>query len=124
MHALLIEDDAVNTMLVTRRLEVAGITYACAEEGGAGISLAREGAFDVVLLDLRLPDMDGFEVLAALRAVRPGLPVVIMTAHGSPEVAARAAADGAVSCLIKPVSRKAMIAAMEAAVLASPPEAR
>lgn len=120
VRVLMIEDDAAARELLQIRLEAAGYGTAAAENGREGITMAAEGAYDLVLLDLQLPDVSGFEVLAVLRRLRPELPVILMTAHGSPEVAGRAVLEGATTVLAKPFGRHEVLRAIDQAVPPGP----
>jgi FixJ family two-component response regulator len=72
-----------------------------------------------VLLDLRMPEMDGFEVHARLRLINPDLPVIVVTAQGDVQTAVRAMKAGAVDFIEKPYSDDALIAAIESALKTS-----
>lgn len=78
-------------------LEVAGWTASARE----AVALARELQADVALLDLSLPDGDGFEVLAQAAREAPQLRVILYTGYAGPEVAAKAATCGAAGCVVK-----------------------
>lgn len=111
-RVLVIEDDPGNMELVLDRLSGFGMRAVPAMTAAEGLARVSEQVFDVVLLDLRLPDADGLEVLSQLRADYPQSPVVIMTAHGSPDLEAEAIASGAAHYLLKPFSRKALLEAI------------
>lgn len=81
-HVLLIEDDARMREVVERGLGARGFTVTSAHDGTSGIDLVRKLDVDLVLLDLILPDMKGVEVLEAMRAAKPRLPVIVLTALG------------------------------------------
>lgn len=72
--------------------------------------------FDCVLLDLFMPGLSGFDLLAALRARSDAPPVIVISAHDEPELTGRARALGAVDCLRKPVAAPALLGAIERAV--------
>ena len=120
-RVLVIDDDPANLELVERRLEAADYEVALADCGRDGLALARRERFAAVLLDLRLPDLDGLDVLEALRALEPRLPVIIMTAHGAPALEEEARARGATNYMIKPLGRVAMLDALQAALDEAPP---
>jgi CheY-like chemotaxis protein len=115
-RVLVIDDDPINLELVERRLEVAGFSPELVETGLAGLERALSAPFAAVLLDLRLPDLNGLEVLARLRQERPALPVIVMTAHGSEAIAEIALATGAARYLIKPVARQDLLNAVREAI--------
>jgi two-component system copper resistance phosphate regulon response regulator CusR len=79
-HVLLIEDDARIREIVERGLGARGFVVSSAPDGEAGLDLARKLDVDLVLLDLLLPGRDGLEVLEDLRAAKPRLPVIAVTA--------------------------------------------
>jgi DNA-binding response OmpR family regulator len=81
MRVLLIEDDEAIRELVAAGLRAQGFSVTAAASGAAGIESLRTQRVDLVLLDLVLPDVEGFSLLAAIRAGRPRLPVIALTAH-------------------------------------------
>jgi signal transduction histidine kinase/CheY-like chemotaxis protein len=113
---LVVDDDPTNLELVERRLEVEGFATALVETGQDGLNRAMAEPFAAMLLDLRLPDMNGLDVLAAVHRARPELPVLIMTAHGSEAIAVKALTEGAAAYLIKPISRKDLVEALRGAI--------
>jgi DNA-binding response OmpR family regulator len=105
-HAhILIVDDEPNVRLVFRTaLESGGYTTDLAEDGEAALLWLENTPFDLVLLDLRMPGMDGMDVLESLRETGNDVPVVIVTAHGSVPNAVQAMKLGAIDFLSKPLS--------------------
>jgi two-component system response regulator GlrR len=101
---LVIDDDVELAALLEIRLDAHGYATATASSAGAGLAFvaADPHRADVVLLDLRLPDGDGLDVLAQLRAQVPEVPVLILTAHGTIELAVEAMRRGAYGVLTKP----------------------
>lgn len=101
---LLIDDQAVNVRLLSLFLTSSGYTVISAPSGEAGLLLARSARPDVVLLDLRMPKMDGFEVLAVMQAEEAlrQLPVILLTADNSRECLERAFDGGAADFVAKP----------------------
>lgn len=79
-----------------------GLQVLTAENGREAVSLLESERIDLVLTDLRMPEMDGFELLAYLRRSFPSLPVILMTALGSAETAARLGLEGSFECFTKP----------------------
>ena len=103
---LYIEDNAANTLIVQELLKPwPGVGLLVAADGRSGIARAREAVPDVVLLDMRLPDMHGLEVLAALRTDprTAAIPVVSLSASAMPEEVDAARAAGATAYWTKPV---------------------
>jgi two-component system nitrogen regulation response regulator GlnG len=104
MAKLLVVDDEVNVLYSVEKtcrsdaLEVAG-----AQTGQQALEMIQADRPDVVVLDLRLADLSGMEVFDRIRAIDPRLPVILMTAYGSTEVAIEAMKRGAFEYLLKPV---------------------
>ena len=100
---VVIEDEAVLGRQIARALERAGHDVRHEANGEAGLEAVREASPDLVLLDLRLPDRDGLELLAELTADGDGPSVVLMTAYGSVRDAVEAMRRGAADYLQKPL---------------------
>jgi CheY-like chemotaxis protein len=101
-RVLVIDDEQSIRMLVRMHLEDEGYEVAEAESGEQGLALVDTTAPDLVLLDIRLPDMDGFDVLRRL-VERPSPPrVVMMSAHSSEPTLERAKREGSSAYLVKP----------------------
>ncbi|MGC8827276.1 MAG: response regulator [Anaerolineae bacterium] len=99
---VIIDDDRLNQAILQRALVEAGYHVRLASEGARGLEIVQEETPDLVLLDYRLPDADGLELLRKLRAAFPDMAIVFMTAYGSEEVAVEALRSGADDYLIKP----------------------
>ena len=100
---LLIVDDEVKFLnSIAQRLEMRGFEVTKATNGVEAISAARKGGFDVALLDLKMPGMDGKQVLELLKAEHKFLEVIILTGHGSLESAVECTKLGAFGYLPKP----------------------
>lgn len=100
---LIIEDEAILAIELRRYLEAAGHEVRVAGRGDEALEAARKDSPDLVLLDLRLPDASGLEVLAQLRAQDSELPVILMTAYGSVRDAVEAMRRGAYDYMQKPL---------------------
>ncbi len=81
MHILLVDDDAELCALLSEFLKREGFSVDCAHEGNAGLEKALQPGVDLVVLDVMLPGIDGFEILRRLRQ-RSGVPVIMLTARG------------------------------------------
>jgi two-component system response regulator HydG len=99
---LLVEDDPEMLDLVREHLEGDGHAVTALGRGTEAIARLTAEEFDIVLTDLRLPDVDGMEILRASREVRRGIPVVLITAFGTIETAIQAIRDGAYDFVTKP----------------------
>lgn len=97
----------MNRRVVRDMLDVAGAMMTEAENAEIGLALIEAHDFDVVLLDLRMPGTDGFEVLRRIRNrtdAKSGMNVIVVTADRAPELRNRCAAAGASDVLFKPVA--------------------
>jgi two-component system response regulator CpxR len=81
VHILLIDDDAELCVLLTEFLQREGFTVTCAHDGNRGLALAAQPGVDLVVLDVMLPGLDGFEILRRLRP-QSKVPVIMLTARG------------------------------------------
>ena len=117
-RVLVIEDNARDRELVMDLLEEAECEIQVAEGGGLGLSLATADPPDIILLDLHLPDMDGYEVCRLLRQDprMQDVPIVIITASDDPALNRHAYEAGAQACVLKPLRRKALLITLEAAM--------
>jgi signal transduction histidine kinase/CheY-like chemotaxis protein len=107
LRVLLVEDNAVNQMVAQALLERRGFDVVVAGNGREGVEAFQRARFDLVLMDIQMPEMDGFEALAAIRALdgRTGrhTPVVALTAHAMKEDRERCLAAGMDDYLSKPI---------------------
>ncbi|MBI3086075.1 MAG: sigma-54-dependent Fis family transcriptional regulator [candidate division NC10 bacterium] len=99
---LVVEDDPEMLALVCEHLESEGYTAVGMGRGAEAIARVRADEFDVVLTDLRMPDVDGLEVLRAAREAQRDVPVILVTAFGSIETAIQAIRQGAYDYVTKP----------------------
>lgn len=101
---LSIDDDHVVQLMITHALEDGSARFTAAMTGHEGLALATQAPFDVILLDLGLPDIDGFEVLRQLRSNERthSIPVIFLTAQHSTEDKVRGFEMGAVDYITKP----------------------
>jgi DNA-binding response OmpR family regulator len=102
LRILLVDDNLDHVQLATRALRARpGWNVDTARLGEEALERTHEERFDLILLDYRLPDMTGLEVLQALRAKGKGPAVILMTSQGSEEVAMEALALGAAAYVVK-----------------------
>ncbi|WP_198436184.1 response regulator [Moritella sp. F3] len=104
MHVLLIEDDLHITRFLTQGFRQEGYTVMHAGDGIDGLHLATTEHYDVIVLDIMLPKKDGLEVLAELRGLGYGTPVIILSAKHSVEERVLGLQSGADDYLVKPFS--------------------
>ena len=105
-RALVIDDEPVVLKSYSRILRGGGMEVECAASGGYGLELAAKNRFDVMLLDLKIPDVDGMEILRQVKQVRPGAVVVMVTGYPSVDTAVEAMKLGACDYVVKPFSPK------------------
>ena len=101
-RVLVVDDDASLRYTLEAVLSDAGLLVEVAQGGAAGIAAFEARGADVVLTDLAMPDVDGMQLLERLRALDPGVPVLMLTAHGSERVAVAAMKAGAYDYIPKP----------------------
>jgi len=103
--SVLIVDDEKNIRLtLSQALEALGVETDTATNGEEALAKLKEKGFGLILLDLKMPGMDGMEVLRRVREIRPDIRVIIITAYGTIESAVEAMKLGAVDFIQKPFS--------------------
>ena len=102
IRLLLVDDEAGFVNVLSKRLGRRGLTVVTARSGEAAIQALRKEDFDVCVLDLKMEDMDGIEVLKIFKKMDPGLPVIFLTGHGSERAAIEGMRFGAKDYLMKP----------------------
>lgn len=115
---LLVEDDDLNRDMLSRRLERSGHQVLFAADGATALAAALNDAPDLILLDMGIPVVDGWEVARQLRAsaATRGLPLVALTAHAMPGDRERALAAGCDEYEVKPVEFDRLLAKITALV--------
>src|SRR5579859_1843524 len=98
---LVVEDSPTQAEQIRLMLEDEGFEVATAANGQEALALIERGAPDIVATDLEMPVMNGLQLVEAVRRDHPGLPVTLMTAHGSEGIAALALRQGAASYVPK-----------------------
>src|SRR6476646_7249113 len=113
---LIIDDEAAIRESLQTLLELEGYDVAAAADGEEGIAKLGDRPFDLVLLDLALPDRNGLDLLPEIRAIDPQLSIIMITAYGTVENAVRAMQSGATNFLQKPWDNEKLLADVRAAV--------
>jgi DNA-binding response OmpR family regulator len=114
MKILVVEDDPMLREGLVDLLTGAGHEVVAVSDGPRGVETGRDQPFDLVLLDLMLPKLDGIEVCRRLRTARPALPIVMLTARGAEEEKVKGLKAGADDYVTKPFGVKELLARIEA----------
>jgi two-component system response regulator MprA len=117
---VVVDDDARLTELLRRGLAHAGWSVAAATTGDDGLRLAGDPAVELVILDVGMPDLDGFEVLRRLRAGGGGMPVLMLTARDAIEDRVQGLNSGADDYLVKPFAPPELVARVGALLRRAP----
>lgn len=120
-HLLLVDDDPGLLKLLGLRLTSEGYSVVTADSGAEGLRVLNREKVDLVISDLRMDEMDGMQLFAEIQKVQPGMPVIILTAHGSIPDAVAATQQGVFSFLTKPVDKDALYQAIDDALEQSAP---
>ena len=121
-RVLIIDDEAEIRESLETLLEIEGYSVSSAATGTEGVIRANETAFDVILLDLALPDKSGMDVLAEIRLHSPAQSIIMITAYGTVENAVKAMQFGATNFIQKPWDNEKLLADVRAAVARSKAE--
>lgn len=111
---LLVEDDRTSALISARELEQAGMRVDVAVDGVSGLARACEQQHDLVVLDIELPGMNGFEVLRELRSARHSTPVLVLSGRTERQDVVRGLEDGADDYLAKPYCGEELVARIRA----------
>ena len=118
LHVLIADDNATNRFVAESLCKIVGCTCESVENGAEALEAVRTGRFDLVLMDIMMPVMDGIEAVRRLRAdpATAGLPVIALTANGDPKDALGYIAAGMNAVVEKPIRPEFLFAAMQAAM--------
>ncbi len=112
-HLLYVDDEFLLHNVLDRLFSRKGIRVTTCTSAREAVGLLRRTAFDLVLTDFKMPDMDGLELLAHVRETYPDVPVIMLTAHASVQHAVGVMRDGAVDYIPKPFSTAALLERVE-----------
>jgi two-component system, cell cycle response regulator CtrA len=116
VRVLLVEDDLIAARGITLMLKAAGAIVDQTDSGEEALELLRHYEYDIVLLDLALPDIEGFEVVRRMRISRNDTPVIILSGLTMPQARVRALSLGADDFITKPFDKAELLARMQAIV--------
>lgn len=121
MRVLFVDDDAMNRRVVRDMLVLAGVELDEAPDGRTGLDMVEVNDYAVVLMDLRMPGMDGLEAIAHLRArsdSKAAVPIIVVTADTSADIREDCISKGADELLMKPVAMQPLFRAMASIIAA------
>ena len=113
-NILLVEDNELNRDMLSRRLERKGYTIAIAVDGQQAVNMAGTTPYDLILMDMSLPVMDGWEATRQIRATGSRVPIIALTAHAMEGDEQKAKAAGCDDYDTKPVELPRLLGKMEA----------
>ncbi len=118
-HVLIVDDNATNRVVAQALCEMFGCTSETAEDGVEAVEAVRERQFDLVLMDIKMPRMDGVQATKAIRALdgpAAAVPIVALTANADPDDAKKYLASGMAAVVEKPIKPERLRMAMNAAI--------
>jgi CheY-like chemotaxis protein len=115
-NVLIVDDSVDNRMLLGRILELAGASVAYANDGREGVAKGREAHVHAILMDMQMPEMDGYQATSLLRSERIGKPIVAVTAHAMEDERDRCLGAGCDGYLTKPINRTELIMTLRQAI--------
>jgi two-component system cell cycle response regulator CtrA len=116
MRVLLVEDNGPIARSIQTALKAENMVIDTTDMGEDGLEIAKLYDYDIILLDLSLPDMDGAEVLRRLRQARVTTPVLVLSTQSQPENKVQCLGSGADDYLTKPFDRRELVARIQAIV--------
>ncbi len=116
MRVLLVEDDAATARSIELMLKSEGFVIDVTDMGEDGLEIGKLYDYDIIVLDLMLPDMDGYEVLRRLRASKVETPILILSGLGEMESKIKGLGFGADDYLVKPFDKRELLARIQAIV--------
>jgi DNA-binding NtrC family response regulator len=108
-RVLIVDDEAELVSALVERLEIRGFAATGVMEPGQAIEHVRESAFDVAVVDLKMPGISGLEVIRRFQRYRPSLKCVLLTGHSAAENVELGRKSGAYECVMKPVNINVLI---------------
>lgn len=109
IKVLLVDDEEELISAWIERLELRGIYAKGTTNGNDAINWIRKEKYDVVVLDIKMPGIDGFEIMKHIQSERPDLPIILITGHQCTNEDEKGKIEGAFDCLVKPVNIEILI---------------
>src|SRR5438132_1387917 len=119
-HVLIVDDDSalLQALPEALRLRMSGLTVDTADSAATALDRIAALDYDTIVIDIKMPGMDGLALLAEIRRRRPDTPILMITGHGEQELAIQALRGGAYDFIQKPIDRDDFVAALRRAILA------
>ena len=117
-HVLIVDDDLalLQALPEALRLRMAGLTVDTADSGAAALDRIAARDYDAIVTDIKMPGMDGLELLAEIRTHRPDTPTLVITGHGEHDLVVHALRAGAYDFIQKPIDRDYFVASLRRAI--------
>ena len=115
-HIFFVDDEPDVQKVVGRTLEQAGFKVSCFSRASDCLEQLRSRPCDLLITDVKLPEMDGIELLTKVKCIIPSLPVLVITGYGDIPMAVKALKAGASDFIEKPLNRKSFLSAVEFAL--------
>jgi len=113
---LLVDDEEELVAAMVERLEMRGIEVHGITNGSEAIRMIEETVYDAAILDIKMPGLDGHDVMKHIKKINPDMPVILLTGHESVEEEEKTLVASSCSCLIKPVSIEKLLETLEACI--------
>lgn len=113
---LVIDDEGIVRISCKRILEPEGFNVDIASDGYEAIELIKKQVYDLIITDLKMPKMDGFEVLRWIKDISPSSKVIVITGFSTPDIAEKSLSAGAAKYLEKPFSPETLISVVKAVI--------
>ena len=113
LRVLLIDDERIFVESLIKVLKRRGISVQSAHDGSTGVELFAQGEYDVVVLDMRMPGMDGLATFKAIRDRDPATPVIFLSGHMDINQVSQALKDGCAEILLKPCPVDQLVSCIE-----------
>lgn len=120
LKILLVDDEEEFVTTLAERLELRGLQARVALNGEAALQMIETDTPQIVILDVMMPGIGGFEVLRRIKSQHPQLPVILLTGRGSEKEGVKGMELGAFDCLMKPLNIEELINKMQEAIKSQP----
>ena len=115
LSILLVDDEEELVYTLADRLEFRGYHAVAAISGAEAVKKAGENDFNVAVIDVKMPEINGIEAMKMIKRLHPQIKVILMTGHGSPEEGEHGMAEGAYDYMVKPINIDILISKIKAA---------